>query len=186
MPGEDLCPEYSALAFARLEGVKVPLIGVGSEVAVNVIDTERRDQPVPTTSAPQRLDACEVALVTLEGVTSLGGLAGGAYMMSHELTVMPLRYLSGTFFHTWRWPGVALFIFVGVAPALVVMATLLRRRVARVGHLCVGLGLVAWIVLEATWVVWAPVLQGVFFVTGLVITVLGVVEWRRSGENSRK
>ena len=40
---------------------------------------------------------------------------------------MPLRYLEGTWFHTWRWPGLALLFFVGVCPALAAVAALRRR-----------------------------------------------------------
>jgi hypothetical protein len=87
-----------------------------------------------------------------------------------------LEYLDGTWFHTWRWPGIALLFFIGVCPALVVVATLLRLRIAIIGHVSVGVGLVAWILLKAAWVVVSPGLQGTFGVIGLVIFVLGLRE----------
>lgn len=111
---------------------------------------------------------------------SLSGAAGGFYMATHPLTTMPLRYLEGTWFHTWRWPGLALFFFVGVVPSLVVLVTLQGRQVANGGHLGVGLGLVAWIVLEALWIVVAPLLQITFAVIGVVIFWLGLLEWRHA------
>ena len=100
-------------------------------------------------------------------------------MSSHPLTMMPLRYLDGTWFHTWRWPGVALFVFVGVGPALAVAATVARHRFEMVSHFGVGIGLVAWIVLEATWMVVSPVLQVTFGVIGMAILALALSEHRR-------
>jgi len=113
-------------------------------------------------------------MATLEGVVSVSGLAGGAFMATHPITVMSTTYLDGTWFHTWRWPGIFLFLLVGVGPAAVVAATLLHLRVAAPGHLCVGVGLVAWILLEAAWVVVSPGLQIGVGAIGVVIGVLAV------------
>jgi hypothetical protein len=118
----------------------------------------------------------------LEALIALGGLAGGAYLFTHPLTAMPLRYLDGTWFHTWRWPGFALFFFVGMCPAVVAAAALRRMPVARVGHVCVGVGLLAWILLELAWVVVAPTLQIVIGCTGIAILVLAVAEITRGKE----
>ena len=114
-------------------------------------------------SAPRRgrpetvgLTPRQRVLVGLEGLISVCGLAGGAYMASHPTTVMSVGYLEGTWFHTWRWPGLALLFFVGVCPAVVAAATLLRSPAAKLGHLCVGAGLVAWILVEAAWIVVSP------------------------------
>jgi hypothetical protein len=108
----------------------------------------------PAVKSTQRpLNRDQRALVALESLVSVCGLGGGAFMASRPMTMMPLRYLEGTFFHTWRWPGLALLFFVGILPALAVVATLQRRRIEMVGHFGVGVGLVAWILLEATWVV---------------------------------
>lgn len=122
------------------------------------------------------------ALVVLEVVLSVCGLGGGTFMATHPTTAMSLDYLQGTGFHTWRWPGIALLFFVGVGPAAVAAATLLRFPVAPLGHVCVGVGLVAWILLELTWiVVVSPALQVVFGAVGVTIAVLGVAEIRHPG-----
>jgi hypothetical protein len=142
-------------------------------------------EPVASGNSPantarrRRLSATQRVLMFLEALVSVCALAGGAYMVTHASTVMSLDYLDGTWFHTWRWPGIALFFFIGVCPALVVVATLLRLRIAIIGHVSVGVGLVAWILLEAAWVVVSPGLQGTFGVIGLVIFVLGLREVRR-------
>ena len=134
-----------------------------------------------TGAAPprNRLSRTERTLVALETFLSVCGLGGGIFMATHELTMMPLRYLDGTWFHTWRWPGLALFFFVGVGPALVAGAALRRAPAALTGHFCVGAGLVAWIVLEAAWVVVSPPLQILMGLVGVAIVVLAVGERRR-------
>jgi hypothetical protein len=122
-------------------------------------------------------------LVGLEAFVSLCGLGGGVYMATHPLTTMPLRYLDGTWFHTWRWPGLALIFLIGVCPGLVVVATVLRRREATFGHLCLGIGLVAWVALEAEWIVSSPGLQIAFGAVGGLIVVLALMDLVRSGHN---
>ncbi|HUZ20487.1 MAG TPA: hypothetical protein VMU75_07965 [Acidimicrobiales bacterium] len=123
-----------------------------------------------------RLRPAQRLLVALEGLMAACGLAGGAYLATHATSAMPMRYLEGTWFHTWRWPGIALFFFVGVCPALVALAAFLRLRVARAGHVCVGIGLLAWILLEAAWVVVSPALQIAVGAIGAAILVLGLRE----------
>ena len=144
------------------------------------LQTSARFEPRETVSSPKRrpLRPAERVLVSLEALISLSGLAGGAYMATHPLTTMPLRYLEGTWFHTWRWPGLALLFFVGVCPAAVVAATVKRLPVAKLGHLCVGVGLLAWILVEAAWVVVSAPLQIAVALIGLVILVLAIMELR--------
>jgi hypothetical protein len=68
---------------------------------------------------------------------------------------------------------------VGLCPILAVVATLQRRTIASIGHITVGAGLIAWIVLEATWIVVSPGLQITMALTGLVILILGLLEQLR-------
>ena len=132
-----------------------------------------------------RLDPLERGLVFLEMFVSLCGIGGGIYLVSSPRSAMPLEYLEGTWFDTWRWPGVALLIFVGVGPALAVVATLRRRRVESLAHVLVGLGLVVWIIVEALWVVVAAPLQIAFAAIGVVIAALALVRnTRRRGRPS--
>jgi hypothetical protein len=141
-----------------------------------------RVETVHAASRPTRTDTAlsgvEKALVVLEIFVSVCGIGGGVYMAAQPTTAMPLRYLEGTWFHTWRWPGLALVFFVGICPALAAVATLRRVGLARLGHLCVGAGLVAWIVLEAAWVVVSAPLQVVVGLIGVSILVLGLVNLR--------
>ncbi len=139
------------------------------------------DVDVATGAPPaSKLDAWQRALVVLESFVSVCGFGGGTYLATHPRSAMPLKYLEGTWFDSWRWPGVALFFFVGVCPVLAVLATLQRRRVATTAHLLVGVGLVAWIVVEVLWMVVSPPLQITFASIGVVIVVLDVTQARRT------
>jgi hypothetical protein len=150
------------------------------------VKVDTREDPVgygkshgPEGVAPEgaiALSPRQKMLVGLETFVSLCGVGGGIYMATHPLTTMSLRYLEGTWFHTWRWPGLALILFVGVAPAFVVVSTILRRREAAVGHLCVGIGLVAWVALEAAWIVLSPGLQIAFGAIGGLIVALALTD----------
>ena len=146
--------------------------------AVNRLDV-RPDEPSTANEGGTRLlEPIRRVLLALEGIMSVSGLAGGVYMATHPTTVMSLKYLQGTWFHTWRWPGIALFFFVGVCPALVVVATYRRFRVEHIGHICVGLGLMAWVLLEAAWVVVSPGLQIAVGAMGVAILILGISRFR--------
>ncbi len=141
----------------------------------------------PPTRSVSRLRALkreQRILVAVESLVSISGLAGGIHMATHPMTAMPLEYLEGTWFHTWRWPGLALLFFVGICPASVVIATIQGRKVEVWGHLAVGIGLVAWILLEAAWVVVSPGLQILFGMIGVFIVVLAVAERKRSRRES--
>ena len=145
-----------------------------------LLQTSAKLESRETASSPKRwpLRPAERVLVSLEVLISVSGLAGGAYMATHPLTTMPLRYLEGTWFHTWQWPGLALLFFVGVCPAAVAAATVKRLPVAKLGHLCVGVGLLVWILVEAAWVVVSAPLQIAVALIGLIILVLAIVELR--------
>lgn len=148
------------------------------ESTVSLSSNRRRGEPSHRNE--DGLNPRQKVLICLEVFVSLCGLGGGIYLATHPLTAMPLRYLEGTWFHTWRWPGLALLLFVGVCPALAAVATLLRRRAAVIGHLCVGLGLIAWVALEAAWIVTSPGLQVVFGTIGGLIVALALLDLFRS------
>jgi len=125
------------------------------------------------------------ALIGLELLIAVCGLGGGIYLSTHPTTALSLTYLHGTWFHSWQWPGLALMFFVGVCPLLVAVAALRGRRIASIGHLCVGVGLIAWVVLEAAWIVVSPGLQIVVGAIGALILVLGAPEWLPSDHGPR-
>ena len=141
---------------------------------------------LPGAEGRRPLRAAERAIVSLEGFLALCGVGGGIYLAANPMDAMPLRYLEGTWFHTWRVPGLALFFFVGICPALVAGAALRRMAVARIGHLGVGIGVVSWIVLEAAWVVVSPPLQTVMGLVGLAILALALRDLARQDPGTQE
>lgn len=134
----------------------------------------------PSLAVAQRteLRRGERILIGLESFTALCGLAGGAYLMLFRLSAMPMSDLDGTWFHSWFWPGVALAFFVGLCPLVVAIATWHRLKIARIGHIVVGLGLVLWILLEVAWIAVSPPLQILVAAVGIGILALGIRELR--------
>jgi hypothetical protein len=70
-----------------------------------------------------------------------------------------------------------------------VLATVRKLRVSSIGHLCVGVGLISWVTLEAAWIVTSAGLQIAFGVLGGVIAYLGLMdllESRRTPRNTER
>jgi len=121
-------------------------------------------------SASRWLIGCEIFM-------SISGIFGGVWMISHPTTMMPLDLLNRTPFGNWFWPGIALLVFVGVGPLLAQIAEWLRLPIAHPGHFIVGWGMVAWILLEMSWLFVFLPLQLPYLIIGIAI----VEEARRSG-----
>ncbi len=91
---------------------------------------------------------------------------------------IPRELLDGSVFHSYVWPGVILGVVVGGSQALALLAQ--RRRDGRDGSACgmhaaAGLIMMIWIFAEISiMLVWSP-LHGLYFLTGLVQTVLAVL-----------
>lgn len=111
-------------------------------------------------------------LEALLAVGALGGAAGflvlGEDLLGEATALLPLGCPV--------LAGFALGLVNGVLPAVVGVGALRRRRWARLGHLAVGLALVAWIVVQVGFLGWPPAaLQWAYLGYGLVIVALAVV-----------
>lgn len=103
------------------------------------------------------------ALVGMAGLTLGGGLG------------IPLEWIEGSVFESYFWPGVILGVVVGGAQVLPLVAQYGRYRLAWGLHAAAGLVMMIWIFVEiAIMLVWSP-LHGIYFVTGLLQTVLAVL-----------
>lgn len=103
------------------------------------------------------------ALIGMVGLTVGGGLG------------IPLEWLQGSPFRSYFWPGVILGVVVGGVQALALVAQYGRYRLAWGMHAAAGLVMMIWIFVEiAIMLVWSP-LHGVYFVSGLLQTVLAVL-----------
>lgn len=102
------------------------------------------------------------ALVGMVGLTFGGGMG------------IPHRWLDGTGFDSYAWPGVILGVVVGGAQACALAAQYGRYRLAAGLHAAAGLVMMIWIFAEiALMLVWSP-LQGIYFAAGLIQVVLAV------------
>lgn len=103
------------------------------------------------------------ALIGLVGLTAGGGMG------------LPLEALEGSPFTSYAWPGVILGVVVGGVQALALVAQYGRFRVAWGLHAAAGLVMVIWIFVELAILREWSLLQGVYFVTGVVQTTLAVL-----------
>ncbi len=105
------------------------------------------------------------AVIGMVLLTTVGGDSVG----------MPSEWLRRTPFASWVWPGLILGLVVGGVQVLALLAQLRRRSLAWGLHAASGLVMMIWIFVEiAMLLVWSP-LHGVYFVAGLIQTVLAVL-----------
>lgn len=134
-------------------------------------------------------------LAILVGLQAASGLGGGAVLVidpSGGLLGVPLTVLRHGVFVDFLIPGVILLVVLGVFPAIVAVALLVRPRwdalrpVERVfgehwswvGAGVVGVGLLVWLAVEL-WVVGASSLLVAYAVLGLAIVVLALLPGTR-------
>jgi hypothetical protein len=131
--------------------------------------------PLPASSAaihPSRSRG-EIALLWLEALLAVGayggavGLIVGGVDLGEATASLP--------FGSAVFAGIALGLVNGVLPTVVLIGALRRAHWARVGHLVVGLSLVAWIVVQVL-VLGPPLhpLQALYFAWGWIIAALAV------------
>lgn len=103
------------------------------------------------------------ALAGMLGLTVGGGMG------------IPLEWIEGSVFTSYLWPGVILGVIVGGVQLLAILAQYGRYRLAWGLQAAAGLTMMIWIFVEiAIMLVWSP-LHGLYFVTGLLQTVLAVL-----------
>ena len=131
--------------------------------------------PMRSRRRARRWDQVDRLVLALEVCSAVAGAGGGVYLMARPGDAMPAEYLRGTWFTSWRWPGLALLLLVGAGAALAATAEARRWAAAPWVHVAFGAGLVAWIVLEAAWVVVSVPLQASFGLVGAVVAVRGAM-----------
>ena len=120
------------------------------------------------------------ALVTLELVTGVAGLAGGVLLATApdgSLLHADPATLAGTPFSDWRVPGVLLAGLVGAGFLLAGWWQWRGHRHARELSMAAGTGLVCFEAAELAWLGFQP-LEAIFAVVGLAVTWLA---WRLPG-----
>ncbi len=124
-------------------------------------------------SAPSRI--IRIALSAVAGVTLLSALVGMVGLTVGGGMGIPLEWIEGSVFTSYFWPGIILGVVVGGIQALALVAQCRRFALAWGLHAAAGLVMMIWIFVEiAIMLVWSP-LQGIYFATGLIQTVLAVL-----------
>ncbi len=119
--------------------------------------------------------ALRVTLLVVAGFNLASAVAGMIGLTVGGGMGLPLEWLDGTPFASYAWPGVILGVVVGGMQALAVIAQYRRYALVWGLHVAAGLVMMIWIVVElAMLLVWSP-LHGIYFVTGLLQTVLAVL-----------
>lgn len=131
-------------------------------------------------------------LVLLVVFQALSGLAGGICLTvapSGSIMQMPLNALAGSPFHNYLIPGLCLFILLGILPSVAAVGLIRKNtgswqnllNIYRKRHwawafsLYTGLMLIFWMDVE-TWVIgYGSLLQAVYGITGLLITIFSLV-----------
>lgn len=132
-------------------------------------------EPVPFAQPPTPHRALRTALAAVAWFNLLSALAGAAGLTIGGGLGIPLEWLEGSPFDTYVWPGVILGVVVGGVQVVTLVAQFGRFRLAWGMHAAAGLVMMIWIFVEiAMLLVWSP-LHGIYFVAGLVQTVLAVL-----------
>jgi hypothetical protein len=128
-------------------------------------------------SASRRCGLARRALITLELVTGVAGLAGGLLLAAApdgSLLRADPAVLAGSPFSDWRIPGVLLAGLVGGGFLLAGWWQWRGRRYARELSMGAGAGLVCFEAAELAWLGFQP-LEAVFAVVGAAVVILA---WR--------
>ena len=125
--------------------------------------------------------AIRLPLALLELVVAGGAIYGGLEMVRHPITPLGVTpsLLAGSPFTTFTWPGLLLFLLIGIAPFLLAFGVLCKLTGAVLLSAGFGAGLMAWIAVQ--WVLlearlW---LQPLMFGIGAVVLILALAGFRR-------
>ena len=118
------------------------------------------------------------ALGALQAFTAVGAIPAGYGMLSDTTGAglgMSPEILANSPIDSFLLPGLFLLIVNGFANLAAAVLSFTRNRYAGHGGLLLGLAMILWIVIQVWWISLSSVLQPVFFVIGIINTLLG---WR--------
>jgi len=118
------------------------------------------------------------ALGALQAFTAVGAIPAGYGMLSDTTGAglgMSPEILANSPIDSFLLPGLFLLIVNGFANLAAAVLSFTRNRYAGHAGLLLGLAMILWIVIQVWWISLSSVLQPVFFVIGIINTLLG---WR--------
>lgn len=131
-----------------------------------------------------------ILLIGLVAFLALTTIAGGIGLITGAIAT-PIEYLAGSPFSDFTIPGLSLSILVGGAATLATILLLRRHPFALFASVAAGVGIIIFEIVEVM-VIGSPPgiarnLQVFYFVLGVLILVLSVLEWlsERSASSHR-
>lgn len=135
------------------------------------------------------LTVCLIALLIIQSIT---GLWGGAFLIAvpdGSLFNMPVTALKNSPFPNFLIPGFALFVLLGIVPGMAAYGMIARptwkwpqklnayhdQFWAWTFALYVGLMLIIWMDVQVAVIGYGDVLQAIYAVVGLAITILSLL-----------
>lgn len=97
-----------------------------------------------------------IGLLVLQGVSGVAGGVGLVMDPTGEALGIPLEWLAGSPFGSYRVPGAVLLTVLGIGPLVVALAAWRGRSWAWTGALLVGLGLLVWLGVQVAVVGYRP------------------------------
>lgn len=121
-------------------------------------------------------NALNTALGFLQAFNGLSGLFGG-YMLLNDTSGnslhLNLEWLQETPFSSFFFPGLILFLFVGIGNILGAWITFTRKNSRFKYGLVFGLILMVWIISQVAWIGYKNFLQPLYFSSGLLQAATG-------------
>ena len=119
----------------------------------------------------QALAWLRTTLIVLEVLLAIGAFGGaialivGAIDLGESAADLP--------FESPVLGGVALLVINGLLPAAVAFGAFRRAPWSELGHVAVGVALIAWILVQVAFIGFGSVLQATYLLYGVVVLVLG-------------
>lgn len=132
----------------------------------------------------QKLKTVILTTAILQAFNGLSGLAGGFGLISnpdgHALQ-MSTEWLQSTPFVNFLIPGIVLFTFNGLGNIAGFIVTLKKHKKAAHVAAFFGLIMMVWITAQVSWIGYKNFLQPLYFSTGLLQFVSGLI-WMRKNQ----
>ena len=125
-------------------------------------------------------------LIIVEFFNGLSGVAGGTGLISDPTAAalgMKLEWLQGTPFNNYLIPGIVLFTFNGLGNLAAAFLSIYKNRYRAHFALFFGVVMLIWIISQVAWIGYKSFLQPLYFSTGLLQAILGVLLMRN--ENAK-
>lgn len=122
-----------------------------------------------------------VLLIIIEFFNGLSGLAGGFGLISDPTAAslgMELSWLQGTPFQNYLIPGIVLFVVNGIGNTFAAIFTIKKTRIYDTIGIFLGAIMMIWIISQVAWIGYKNFLQPLYFSTGLLQTLLGIIVYK--------